>query len=304
MSSAYIVTDNSVTVIHNGKPLTMNNSHSNYDTVIERINADDFDGIEDLFDVGGAIINYSEGNIQITDNQILYKGIPVDNYVVDKVFAFMKANMPYKPLLKFVDKLMANSSRRSVQELYKFLEHKSMPITPDGNFLAYKSVRSDWTDHHTGKFSNTIGSVLEMQRNQVCDDANVGCSYGFHAGSLEYAKGFGSAGSRLLIVEIDPSDVVSVPHDCNCQKLRTTKYKVVAEFERPLDELVNDDYGTYPDEYECDGDYCDDEDCECRSSDYATDNYEVGYDEGYRAALRQKAAAQKRDAKGKFIKLG
>ncbi len=286
--SAYIITDNSVTVVHNGKPLTMNNSHANYDTVIDRIHADDFDGIEDLFDVGAAIVDYSDGNIKVTDNQILYKGVPVDNYVVDKVFAFMKANVPYKPLLKFVDKLMQNPSRRSVQELYKFLEHKNMPITPDGNFLAYKSVRSDWTDHHTGKFSNTIGSVLEMQRNNVCDDANIGCSYGFHAGSLEYAKSFGGAGSRLLIVEIDPSDVVSVPHDSNCQKLRTTKYKVVAEFERPLDELVNDDYGSYPDE-----DGCDDED----------ESFEAGYEEGYRAALRKKAASQPRNSKGKFMKL-
>ena len=44
--SAYIITDNSVTVVHNGKPLTMNNSHANYDTVIDRIHADNFDGIE------------------------------------------------------------------------------------------------------------------------------------------------------------------------------------------------------------------------------------------------------------------
>ena len=49
-------------------------------------------------------------------------------------------------------------------------------------------------------------------------------------------------------VEIDPSDVVSVPLDCDCQKLRTAKYKVVAlheTIERPLDDGI---YGEYDEE--------------------------------------------------------
>ena len=123
---------------------------------------------------------------------------------------------------------MANPSRRAVNELYSFLSHKNLPITDSGTFLAYKSVRSDYTDHHTGEFSNALGSVLEMPRNAVCDNAGQGCSDGFHAGSLQYASSFGGDGSVLLIVEIDPADVVSIPSDCSCQKLRTCKYKVVS----------------------------------------------------------------------------
>jgi hypothetical protein len=42
----------------------------------------------------------------------------------------------------------------------------------------------------------------------------------------------------MVLVEIDPADVVSIPTDCEFQKLRTCRYKVVAECERPLDELV------------------------------------------------------------------
>jgi hypothetical protein len=41
-----------------------------------------------------------------------------------------------------------------------------------------------------------------------------------------------------VLVEIDPADVVSIPTDCNFQKLRTCRYKVVAEYERPLSEQV------------------------------------------------------------------
>jgi hypothetical protein len=161
---------------------------------------------------------------------------------------------------------MLNPSRRAVNELYAFLEHKSMPLTPDGNFIAYKGVRDDYTDWHSGKFSNNIGDVNEMPRNSVCDDANVGCSSGFHAGSYEYAQGYGNGG-HLMIVEIDPSDVVSVPLDCDCQKLRTTKYKVIAHSEKKLEKPLCDEYGDY--------------------QDYENDEYTDSYDEGYNAGYEQ-----------------
>ena len=48
-----------------------------------------------------------------------------------------------------------------------------------------------------------------------------------------------------MVVEIDPRDVVSVPLDCDQQKLRTAKYKVVSHFEKKLEEPMCDDYGDY-----------------------------------------------------------
>ena len=291
----HIITDSSVTVIINGNPLTMNSDNANYNNVIEALADGRYDCLEDMFDTGKAIAAFAEGNFEITDSEIRYKGELIHNHVVDRILAFMQNGLPYKPLLNFLDKLMANPSRRAVNELYTFLEHKNMPLTADGNFQAYKSVKADFTDHHTGKFSNKVGAVLEMVRNTVCDDANVGCSYGFHAGSLEYAKSFGGVGSRLLIVEINPADVVSVPLDSDCQKLRTAKYEVVSEFVRPLDEpLVCGD---------CD---CDEGECgECGESDYdeSDDEFDSGYEAGYRAALSDKANKQPRNKDGSFAKI-
>jgi hypothetical protein len=270
---AYIVTSESITIVVGGKPYTASVSNANFPQIKERIVNEDFDGIEELFDTGAAVGQFTNGNIVVQNNAVLYKGENVDNHVVDRILDFMRQGLPYKPLCNFLDKLMQNPSRRAVQELYRFLEHKKMPLTPDGNFLAYKSVRSDWTDHHTGKFSNTVGSVLEMTRQAVCDDANIGCSYGFHAGSLDYAKSFGGGDSRLLIVEINPADVVSIPHDCNCQKLRTAKYKVVGTFERPLEEALNTQYSPCEDdgvEYECEDE-----------SLSVEDSFEEGYSFGW-----------------------
>ncbi len=47
-------------------------------------------------------------------------------------------------------------------------------------------------------------------------------------------------GSKTVIVEINPADIVSIPSDCNGQKLRTYKYKVISEYTRPLDSVYFD----------------------------------------------------------------
>ena len=242
MNIPYIITNNSITVVFDGISHTLNDGHLNYTAIRKAIIDRQFDKIPALVDIPKAINRYSYGNIKIENGAIKYAGQPVHNYICDKIFSFMKEGLPFEPLVAFLDKLMKNPSKRAVNELYSFLEHKAMPITPNGNFLAYKSVDSNWRDHHTGTFDNSIGNTLEMNRNAVCDDTDIGCSFGFHAGSLEYARSFGGGAIRLLIVEIDPSDVVSIPKDSNCQKLRTCKYKVTAEYAQKLPDHYTEEY--------------------------------------------------------------
>ena len=242
MNIPYIITNNSITVVFDGISHTLNDGHLNYAAIRKAIIDRQFDKIPALVDIPKAINRYSYGNIKIENGAIKYAGQPVHNYICDKIFSFMKEGLPFEPLVAFLDKLMKNPSKRAVNELYSFLEHKAMPITPNGNFLAYKSVDSNWRDHHTGTFDNSIGNTLEMNRNAVCDDTDIGCSFGFHAGSLEYARSFGGGAIRLLIVEIDPSDVVSIPKDFDCQKLRTCKYKVVAEYAQKLPDHYTEEY--------------------------------------------------------------
>ena len=269
----YILTDESLTVVVNGKSLTMESSNPSFGEAVKAISDERWDDIEKLFDTSQAVEDYADGKVKVVEGVVYYDGEAVHNHVVGRILDFMRQGLPYKPLVRFLDKLMDNPSRRAVSELYAFLEHKAMPLTPDGNFLAYKGVRDDYTDWHSGKFRNQVGDEHEMTRNKVCDDANIGCSHGFHAGSLDYAKSYGNGG-HLMVVEIDPRDVVSVPLDCDQQKLRTAKYKVVAHFEKKLEEPMCDDYDDY-------GDWQDDD-----SDD--SDDYNEGYDAGYEAG---KAAA-------------
>jgi hypothetical protein len=243
---AHILTDNSLTVILEGKAHTIQVDHPNWDAAIEALKSEDADKLASLLDLAKAVKDYVDGNVEIKDGAVIRGGEVVHNVVVDKILDFMRKDLPFVPLLRFLDKLMENPSRRAVNELYTFLEHKNMPLTSEGNFVAYKGVTTDFKDHYSRKFDNSVGCVLEMRRNAVCDNADQGCSAGFHAGSYEYAKGYAHNGGNLMLVEIDPSDVVSVPTDCSCQKLRTAKYKVVAHVENieapPLDEGIYGDY--------------------------------------------------------------
>lgn len=207
--------------------------------------------------------------IEVKNGNVYVNGMPLHTLDAQRILESLGKGADVTHIFKFVLRLQNNPSRRAVTELYKFLEHKHLGISNNGNLIAYKAVRNNYTDKHTGSFDNSIGNVLEMPRNQVDDDKDNGCSYGFHAGSLKYATEFASGNDRVVLVEIDPADVVSIPTDCEFQKLRTCKYKVISEFERPLEEhiayessLGNDDLDWDDDDCSCSGCGCNNHICE------------------------------------------
>jgi hypothetical protein len=93
--------------------------------------------------------------------------------------------------------------------------------------LAYKKVRHNFFDVHSGSMDNSVGKVLEMERNKVDDDKDNTCSTGLHFCSQSYLNHFG--GDRIVIVKINPRDVVSIPSDYNDAKGRTCRYEVIGE---------------------------------------------------------------------------
>lgn len=248
---SYIITDDGLTAIVNGSQYTITRDNASYDLVrcaiIDRLPEDE---VESLFQQATAIKRYFNGangssRIVVQHGQLFYKGEPINNVVVDRILLFMSEGLPVEPLINFLERLLANPSRRSIEELYPFLEHGNFPITEEGFFLGYKGVNDDYTDVHSGRFNNSPGAINEMERRAVDDDFRRGCSYGFHVGTLEYACGWGP---RTVIVKVDPADVVSVPEDCSFQKLRTAKYEVVADFQGALGNGLRDASDVYGDD--------------------------------------------------------
>jgi hypothetical protein len=275
--TAKIVTNSSITAVVDGRPLTVDNSHVNFGKIREALRADDADEFIRLYDVVSNVHNVmqkqSGGKVTLVDEVIHYDGKPMHNEMTRRFIQLLQEGEDITYLLRFIEKLMSNPSKRAIDELYTFLSHKHLPITEDGDFLAYKCVRENYMDKHSGKFDNKPGSVMEMPRNAVDDNCNNTCSYGFHAGSLEYSGpqgAFWSQGDKVIIVRINPADVVSIPADYSAQKLRTCKYVVIDDYRGPLTRAVYSgkgvddddfDYNEYNDEI-YDAEVCDDNEIE------------------------------------------
>ena len=225
-----------ITVFIDGKQYTINASNPAFQNALKAYKESDWQGLVDYIHPANKLtrLYFQYENIEVKDGNVYIDGDAVTSIVAERVLNALASNVDAVHVFKFMTRLQLNPSARAVNELYTFLEHKHLPITESGTFLAYKAVRSDFSDKYSGTFFNTVGSVLEMPRNKVDDNKEVGCSYGFHAGTLEYASDFASDSDKLVLVEIDPADVVSIPTDCNFQKLRTCRYKVVAEYDKPL----------------------------------------------------------------------
>lgn len=178
--------------------------------------------------------------LEIRDDKVFLNDKELHTSIAKRVTDFIREELPFEHLLRFIENIQENPSYTSQQELYDFLEYKDLPITEDGYFLAYKRVTSDYKDHHTNSIDNKVGAVIpRMGRSEVDDDRTVDCSKGYHAGSIKYVKGFKNG--PIMIVKIHPKDVVSVPKDSSCQKVRVCFYEVVGEMKEVFDKpLYND----------------------------------------------------------------
>lgn len=226
----------SLTIYIENRAHTINReTHPNYNRVLDAIRDGDWDAIPDLVDITRAIANYvSENNdIEVKDGDVYFEGRPFANALTDRLISMLEEGFPVDFLCNFITNLKQNPSKRAVDELYGFLEKNKLPITPDGHFLAYKKVREDYKDIHSGTFDNSIGEVCEMPRNEVNEDKDQTCSTGLHFCSLEYLPNFGwGSGNRVIILKINPRDVVSIPSDYNNAKGRACRYEVVDEHDK------------------------------------------------------------------------
>jgi hypothetical protein len=272
-----ISNDGVITLILDGNNYLIDKTHPNYLMIKEALLVGDADELTKLVDIPKAISTYAKGKVEVIDGEVLYNGKTIHNTLTDRILALMTDGFPFEGMLKFLENLMQNPSARAVNELYDFLDHKGFPITEDGHFLGYKGIRRDWKDKYSGKIDNSVGNVITFERNQVDDNRAHECSFGLHIGSLDYVRSYCT--ERVVIVKVNPKDVVSVPKDHNATKCRVCEYEVVreytgeieAELPKPMyqsngEEMPpypeDDDYRDYDDEDDpCDGceddcDYC------------------------------------------------
>jgi len=171
------------------------------------------------------------GKVSVTRSEISYDGEVLHGVLVDRILALLAEGFDIMPMVRFLEKLYQNPADFAREELYLWLENNNLPITEDGDFLAYKTVRSDFKSHHDGRTDNTPGTVVSMPRQSVDPVRDHTCSRGLHFCSHTYlsAYGGGGVGGVIVMLKINPADVVSIPSDYDNAKGRAWKYLVLNE---------------------------------------------------------------------------
>ena len=281
----YNLTDTSLTVVLGMTPEVILSDNPAFDKAVAlladtEMSADDkMDALIKLARPALALTELDDDRVEIVGRRVLFDGENLPTSLTSKLLSVVRQGLDVTPWKRFTIRLFANPSRGAQAELNEFLEAGNLPITEDGCFLAYKRVTDDYLDLHSRKFDNSVGSVCEMPRGDVDADRDRTCSTGLHFCSQGYLKSFFSGSGKIVIVKVDPTDVVSIPSDYNFTKGRTARYEVVGEVDLSA-ESAREAWGVYDDTFsdEFDGeddptlwgldtDECDSDECECYGFD-------------------------------------
>lgn len=166
----------------------------------------------------------SNGKFKVNNGVVtLENGVEIPDEILQKIEELKSKGYKWRQYENFWSRCLKNPNNESVKMLFNFIQRQNLTICDDGCFIAYKGVTEDLKDVYTGTIDNSPGKIVKMPREDVAFDPNTPCHTGLHCGSLDYAIRFG----RIVVtVKVDPANVVSVPNDCNYQKIRTCEYEV------------------------------------------------------------------------------
>jgi hypothetical protein len=246
------------------QPYVVNPDHPRYKDIVAAIQQDDADTFKKLADINSAIADYTIGLVSVVHGVVKFKDRVVQTYTAQRILDAMKLGLPFEPVIRFLENVMLNPSKRAVDELDHWMSHNDIPITDDGFWLGYKRLHFTGTqawvtpnlqhemsadllniynhdeerlkneghhkvdiyvDCHSKTIRQWVGKVVEVERNTVDDNFGIDCSEGLHVGSQSYVKSYSSEES-LTTVKVNPADVVSVPKS-ETNKCRVCRYLIV-----------------------------------------------------------------------------
>lgn len=228
---SYIISNKgNITLNINNQPHIISKDHLNYAEIRKALDSSDIDMVLELVNVEqGLSLQFNNPKIVIKNGEILFNGKVIRNSLVDKIIKFYQEGLPFEPLVLFLENLLQNPTEYAIDELYIFLEAKDFAMTEDGCFLAYKRIRDDWMDFYTGSIDNSIGATPKMDRKDVNPDRGTVCSNGLHVCSKDYLPNYHDGLGRVIVVKVNPKNVVTIPADYKNTKMRCCEYTVIQE---------------------------------------------------------------------------
>lgn len=233
-----------------GSPIVATGDHPQFaDLLAGAASGASLDDLRALADLSNAVAQRFDTlseRVAVANGRVYFDGDEVDSTITAQIIRCLDdPNVgDWKPLVLFMENVAANPNEHSREQLFDWLRDRDFTITNNGCFIAYKGVRirdEDAGDTYpyqslssgeaivngerfTGNIPNGVGANVEMPRADVNHDPSRGCSTGLHVGTYKYATNYARA--ALLTVLVNPRDVVSVPTDCNSEKIRVCRYVV------------------------------------------------------------------------------
>ena len=239
-SIPYVMNDEkNITMFIAGDMEVINSEHPNFKKIVDCLENEKWNDVFPLLDLRAGIAKLVYKQLEFKNDTLYHNGEELHGALVDFIISMVHAGeKDVQPFMRFLHKLLKNPSTRAQKELYGFLASGKIPINEKGNILTYKRIRENWTDCHSGKFDNSVGNVVSMERAQVVDDQTITCAQGLHVCSYSYLASFG--GGRTVVCEVNPKDVVSIPTDYKNAKMRCCKYAVLKEVKNNGEDVLSE----------------------------------------------------------------
>lgn len=169
--------------------------------------------------------------VTVKGNEVFVDGIAVKDDIAIALLARFREGMKDElaSLLAFMDKLKENPSKLAREHLWAFMAHNDIQVLPDGDVQAWKVVRRNYLDCHSGTMDNSVGKTVSMPREDVVEDPHQTCSAGLHVCAKSYIPHFAMSTNRVVAVKVNPKDFVSIPVDYDGAKARVCRYVVTED---------------------------------------------------------------------------
>lgn len=238
----YQITQDTIVIQIDGAPVTLYKDEPQFSDVRTAIKEKRWGDIRNL--IKPPVIRELQSSIKdslvkIVDGEVVFEGHVINTASARKILSLTDEGFDATPMVNFLKREQQNPSFTARQELYEFLVANGFMIDEEGYIIAYKVVRNDYLDKHSRSMDNSVGETIVEKGGREAVDPNRHnvCSRGLHFGGFDYVvQNFGSnvgqvGGDRLMVLRVDPADVVTIPPDYNQQKGRAWRYTVIDEIQ-------------------------------------------------------------------------